>query len=378
MHYFINILIIFLSISILHATPIRIMPLGDSITNGITDGTISENKRAGYRGPLYMKLKDASIAVDFVGSLNTGISVTPSFDTNHEGHPYANSHDIAQSIYDYLSYNQPDIILLHIGTNDHAHSTSGVESILNEIDYYENTSGHTIRVIIAMIINRQGYDPIIENFNKNLQKLAIQRWENGDIITLVDMGRDAHLVSSDYANNTHPNNTGYAKMASVWFNELIKPYVVYSSAPIANDDNTVGDVQTPTSLNVTSNDTDAQNNMDVSTVSFVGGTDTDDDGDNDKLSISGEGIWRVDELGLVTFTPEKDFTSDTTPIKYTISDLAGDTSNEGTISIDYINKILNSFPYSLVDESYIESITVDEATSTIEFITIIPDDGITF
>jgi hypothetical protein len=72
------------------STPIlldRIMPLGDSITDG--DGGISmddDSLIAGYRQKLYIALLDAGYNnVDFVGSLSSGYSLPPAFDTNHEG-----------------------------------------------------------------------------------------------------------------------------------------------------------------------------------------------------------------------------------------------------------------------------------------------------
>jgi len=364
-------------VSILFAGTLRIMPLGDSITNGITDGKLKNNTRPGYRAPLWRKLKSANYAVDFVGSLKTGSSIKPTFDIDNEGHSGWTSYEIAEKLNKYLSYAQPNIILLHIGTNDRRTSVSGVKSILNEIDIYEKQSGRKIRVIVALIINRRIYDPVIAGFNKKLKKLVMDRWENGDILTLVDMNKGAALHRSDYANNTHPNNTGYAKMANVWFNELKKPYVAYTSAPYAKDDKVKGETGHPVSINVTSNDVDRQNDMAVNTVSFVQGKDTDKDGDNNKLSTS-EGTWKVDETGLVTFTPKSHFTGDPTPIKYTVKDKEGKASNIATISIDYSNTSLNNFPTSLVDSSYIESTQVNESANSIEFITRIPDTGITF
>lgn len=369
---------LFLGISTLFSESIRIMPLGNSITYGITYDTTPDNELGGYRAPLYHQLKNANFTFDFVGTRRTGSSVLPAFDIDNEGHPDHTSYDIAQNIDTYLAATQPNVILLHIGTNDHSSSTSGVESILNEIDHYERISGHTIRVIVAMIINRQGYDDTIAVFNNNLAKLITSRWENGDILTLVNMEQDAALTSQDYANNSHPNNTGYAKIANVWFNELGKPYVEHTSAPVTHDDEILGDTGSTVSTNITNNDTDLQNDMNVSSVNFIGGEDTDGDKDNDKLTVAGQGIWTVDEIGIVIFVPEKNFTDDPTAIQYTIQDNEKEVSNASTISINYTNHSLEAFPTSLVDASYIESTTLNEASNSIEFITRIPDDGITF
>jgi hypothetical protein len=58
-------------------SPVRIMPLGDSITKG--SGSTSFN---GYRRPLFKKLEAASHSIDFVGSQLDG---SIDFDRNHEG-----------------------------------------------------------------------------------------------------------------------------------------------------------------------------------------------------------------------------------------------------------------------------------------------------
>ena len=50
--------------------------------------------------------------------------------------------------------------------------------------------------------------------------MAHSRIANGDKITLVDMEYGAGLNKSNYADATHPNNDGYAKMAKIWFRTL--------------------------------------------------------------------------------------------------------------------------------------------------------------
>jgi len=136
---------IIFSLNLLHAadtnTTIRIMPLGDSLTY---DNTYADDekprpagKRTGYRSHLWYMLKDANYTADFVGSQRAGQNIKPPFDPDNEGHPGWTSFEIAEKVYNSLIVQQPDIILLHAGTNDHTTTPSGVESILNQIDYYE-------------------------------------------------------------------------------------------------------------------------------------------------------------------------------------------------------------------------------------------------
>ena len=365
---------IFLGSTIAFSKTVRIMPLGDSITYGILNEEVPKSNRTGYRSFLYYKLQKINFTSNFVGSLTTGQSVVPKFDANHEGHPGWTSHAIAQKTYGYMKHSKPDIVLLHIGHSDYSTSTSGVESILNEIDHYERSSGHKVRVIVAMIIDRQNHDLIIDGFNHKLQKLVLSRWENGDILTLVNMNKDAKLTKKNYADNSHPNSSGYAKMANVWFKAITTPYVEFTSAPTAKDDNITAETGTTVTINILLNDKDRQNDMNVSSVSFIGGQGE----AKKKLSVKEEGAWSVDESGIVTFKPQKDFTANPTPVKYTVADNKGDVSKPAKIFINYNNTSLNTFPYTLVSESYIESTSINKASNSIEIIVRVPNTGITF
>jgi CshA-type fibril repeat protein len=62
------------------------------------------------------------------------------------------------------------------------------------------------------------------------------------------------------------------------------------------------------------------------------------------LVVPGEGTWSEDGAGNVTFTPEPGFTSDPTPITYTIEDNDGNESNAAAIVVDYV-------PVATLDES---------------------------
>ena len=129
----------------------RIMPLGDSITQGAASGEPNEDLQASYRLVLWDLLADAGYDVDFVGSLNSGWAIED-FDPHHEGHPGWRDDEIADNIYTWLVSNPADIILLHIGTNDLDPSPDDVEEILNEIDRYETDYSTEITVILALII----------------------------------------------------------------------------------------------------------------------------------------------------------------------------------------------------------------------------------
>jgi hypothetical protein len=207
------------------ASTTAIMPLGDSITydDAYRDypNARPASLRSAYRNSLWYLLNDANYNVNFVGSRSAGSAIIPSFDPDNEGYPGWTSQQIANITYSKLIANPPEIILLHIGSNDWSDSISGLNNILNEIDRYENNYHHPIKVILARIINRQTYYSWISSFNRNLQSLANSRIRNGDDIVIVDMEYGAGInYKTEFQDPTHPNDIGYAKMANVWFSAL--------------------------------------------------------------------------------------------------------------------------------------------------------------
>jgi acyl-CoA thioesterase-1 len=213
----------FNSFSTLHATT-KIMPLGDSITwDWYYWDNRTDAERSGYRNYLWYLLQNDGYEVDFVGSRVNGGVVTPLFDGDNDGYTGYTSHQIADMVYNLLTINTPDIILLHIGTNDWpSTSVYGVERILNEIDRFEQNHNITIKVVLAQIIKLPARDITwAGKFNDNLYDMAKNRIDEGDDIILIDMENGAGInYSTDLVDGIHPNNTGYSKMANVWFNAI--------------------------------------------------------------------------------------------------------------------------------------------------------------
>ncbi|MCC6497626.1 MAG: hypothetical protein IT193_15345 [Propionibacteriaceae bacterium] len=91
------------------SAPVKIMPLGDSLTEGyIVSG--------GYRTDLWNMLAADGLRVDFVGSLTEGPSSLPN--QRHQGHRGWRIDQISAEVVPWLSAAQPSIVLLMIGTND--------------------------------------------------------------------------------------------------------------------------------------------------------------------------------------------------------------------------------------------------------------------
>ncbi len=244
--YLISVLFTHIAFILPSAAVVRIMPLGDSITEGSASNVVPDNSDywVSYRKALWDQLTAAGYDIDFVGTLSSGDMIS-NFDPDHEGHGgwsdddivYGNpSNTAAGKLADWLADQQPDIVLLHIGTNDLQTNADAVEAILDEIDAYSPD----VWVVLARIINRSCIFTLCSQsatttaYNNNVEAMALDRMNNpanSDRIVIVDMedgaGIDYHGVpDGDMANNLHPFATGYAKMADLWFAALMEilPY----------------------------------------------------------------------------------------------------------------------------------------------------------
>ena len=228
---------LFVSAAAYGAQAVKIMPLGDSITYGNDYYNVpDETTQVSYRKHLWEDLGAAGYTVDFIGDQSGGTNFDPPFDSDHQGHPGFTAAEIAGDVYSDLQVNEPEVVLLHIGTNELRTDTADIELALNEIDRYENDKNVHIQVILARIINRWvGWDdPDNTNrttpqhvtdtttFNLNLQTMADARIAAGDDIIVVDMETDSGINydATDMTDDLHPNDSGYAKMASVWYSAL--------------------------------------------------------------------------------------------------------------------------------------------------------------
>jgi len=189
---------------------VKIMPLGDSITFGTPDPSYG-----GYRHLLGTLLKNDAYNVEFVGSGQSGDGVIPS--SNNEGHAGWTIPEIKKGIDSkgWLETYQPDIVLLHIGTNDlrprvgaEASAPDNLSTLLDDI-LARLPRAH---VIVAQIIPfRRSSDQGHESYNAAIPGIVASK---GPRVSRVDMHNI--LFPSDYADGFHPNAGGYDKMARAW------------------------------------------------------------------------------------------------------------------------------------------------------------------
>ena len=219
-----------LSLLLVYALPvsaeIRIMPLGGSITKGSHSGVVpdTDDYYISYRKDLLDLLTADSYEVNFVGSQSSGSAVFA--DHQHQGIPGIRDDEVAVQVFDWLVATPADIVLIHVGTNQLNSSPADVEDILDKIHSFDQD----LWVLLARIINRSclpGDNACLNNeattttFNNNVAAMA-QAHVHASKIKIVDMENGAGIdydrePSGDMWDMLHPFETGYAKMADLWF-----------------------------------------------------------------------------------------------------------------------------------------------------------------
>ena len=193
----------------------RIMPVGDSITQG---GKSFSN----YRLPLLEKLTAAGYHVQYVGSRTSDSSLGP---LAHEGYSGKNAEYLASIIAKSFRDHPADIVLLHAGHN-HFADEKPVEKIIaaheSIIRTLREINPHVIileaQVIPSGKLPKYAYLP---ELNKALANLAKESTPESPVI-LVNQAEDFDIDKDTIPDKVHPNKSGAEKMASKWFEALTK------------------------------------------------------------------------------------------------------------------------------------------------------------
>ncbi len=219
---------------------IRVMPLGDSITDGYST-------LGGYRQPLANMLEENGYSdnIDFVGP-NWGGNC---YDCQHAGYSGYSIDDIKQedsisgartglqSFIDWLMESYPaDVVMLQIGTNDILsyydldNIGTRLEKLVDTILTYIPDDGmlylSTIPCMDAtntLYINEyyftvESMDACVDAYNAEIMRIADEKQAEGQNVILSDV--NSVLTKADLYDGVHPSESGYQLMAEHWYNIL--------------------------------------------------------------------------------------------------------------------------------------------------------------
>ena len=192
---------------------VRVMPLGDSITEGT-------QVPGGYRIGLWQRMAAGGYTVDLVGSQFNGPSNLG--DHDHEGHPGWRIDQITANINGWLASTTPRTVLLHIGTNDvlQNYNLSGAPGRLSTLIDRITTAVPAADVFVATIIplSNAGQESNARTFNAAIPGIVQSKVNAGRRVHLVDM--HSAVTTADLIDGIHPTATGYDKMAAAWYSAL--------------------------------------------------------------------------------------------------------------------------------------------------------------
>lgn len=192
---------------------VRVMPLGDSITEGT-------QIPGGYRTGLWQRLSGAGYRVDFVGTQFNGPAALG--DHDHQGHPGWRIDQIDANIVGWLGTTSPRTVLLHIGTNDvlQNYNVSSAPARLSTLIDHITSAAPAADVFVATIIPlaSAGQEAAARTFNSAVPGIVQSKVNSGKRVHLVDM--HAALTTADLIDGVHPTAGGYDKMAATWYTAL--------------------------------------------------------------------------------------------------------------------------------------------------------------
>ena len=221
----------------------RIMPLGDSITDGLV-GVGQNNTQAangGYRVELFRQATADGHDITFVGtSPATAFGGGPNGPNDVDGQPFPRAHEgisgdtipgVAGRVDAALAANPPDIVLLQIGTN---HLYQGLDpnipgQLADLVDQITDGAPDALVVVAQVTPLGAGFpNNGVEEYNATIPAMIQQRVDAGKHLLTVDMfstiQNGPNSVAGLVGDGIHPNATGYALMAGTWY-AAIEPYL---------------------------------------------------------------------------------------------------------------------------------------------------------
>ncbi len=224
---------------VVSGTMLRIMPLGDSITQ-------ADCNHDSYRRALWHALQNSGANFTFVGTWNYNFGYCPppdpDFDTYNQGQwgiPASSVVSVAQG---YEAQTKADIVLLLLGSNDIANQQdpTTVQNAINSLGQIIDNlraANPNVRVLMGEIppcVNTDRNNGTTQ-LNALMPGLVAQKSTAHSPVSLVDLNTGYDPAVDAQSDGLHPNQLGEYLIAQRWFNAL-QPILggspVYNPAPV--------------------------------------------------------------------------------------------------------------------------------------------------
>ena len=141
-------------------------------------------------------------------------------DSNNDGYDGATIDQIASNPDTATALEElPNVVLLHAGTNDMNlnQDVAGAPDRLGSLIDQILAASPSATVFVALIIpsGNTATQANIINYNAAIPAVVAARYDAGHQVFLVDMYSQL-IPSTDYTDDLHPNDGGYAKMGDTW------------------------------------------------------------------------------------------------------------------------------------------------------------------
>lgn len=191
-------------------TTLRILPFGDSLTDGL-------DVPGGYRIRLHGLLADLGYDVRFVGPYTNGPKSLPS--RNHMGLPGATMNDVGADLAPAVRAYAPHVVLMLLGTNDvwYTHDTQALLEQYERVMLTAFIADPSIMFVVAMPPPAKlgpAYEARMEQFTYGVADIAFRYQALGWRVYLADHYQTDVEISDD---GVHPTRAGYDRMAANWF-----------------------------------------------------------------------------------------------------------------------------------------------------------------
>ncbi len=224
------------------AAATRIMPLGDSITG--SPGC--------WRALLWDRLQTTGYTnIDFVGTLGPQGCGIP-YDGDNEGHGGILATNMADQnqLPPWLAATNPDIVLMHLGTNDvwSNRAPSVIIAAFDKLVDQMRANNPNIKILVAKIIpmNPPTCPECAQrtiDFNNAIPAWVAGKTTGQSPITIVDQWTGFN-TATDTGDGVHPNAAGDQKMSDKWYPALTS--VLSGSPPTSTPTRTA--TRTPTAV----------------------------------------------------------------------------------------------------------------------------------